>query len=77
MLYLQRGQGYEFNPYEDFKYKKNGDNTVSLYFEMLHLGTVQTHHGLVFHIFEIVAICDKNIFTYGMRHPKYRIIAER
>lgn len=78
---LATGQECELKSKEDFEYYSNGDVLeVSLDIDMLHLGTAQTRAGFVFHIFEIVARCDRSLFSDIMElggfkeNPKCRII---
>jgi|GEM_PF-3771605 len=81
---LATGEKYELKSKEDFEYYRDGKAIeVSIDTDMLHLGTVQTRAGFVFHIFEIVARCDRSLFSDIMElggfkeNPKCRIIPGR
>lgn len=71
------GTGWEYNPPEqvDLPWKAQQNRMLSVGVEMLHTGTVHMVHGLVFHVFELVAVHDNRMGHVAS--DRYRVVSPR
>lgn len=68
------GTGWEYNPPEqvDLPWQAQQDRMLSVPVEMMHTGTVHMMPGLVFHVFELVAVHNSSMGY--VTSDRYRVI---